>query len=408
MFFHKRETSVITLRINSLKISDSISGGVQVRWSRPGQTGGTPVAEIKGLTPITFGEAFPIECHFIIMKDNSWRKKEAVIELVLHTASSISVIHSWKLDLSQLYRMDIVTMDLKGSAFPLSSVILSVTLFRGLPASLPPLESTETINRQLIHSISSNPAPSTSHVVHGLGSLRRNTSKTTPTKLASIQLLPFGGAFADELNEYCQSLFNDEFEFTNDGLPSFGVNVVSLFFKQPRGTNYATPISMIAQSLTQKCNIDFESAHYAYLSSVYIFTLLRDNGLPTSSPHSDLSTLVDKCETAVIQFLLTAFGPQIESLDEATFNTFQDILNINNKDPFIGYLNKLVLYELAIQHKVPIAHAIIRRFGIDKSEFFDESIMEKNDDGSPILMPDDAKEFCLSMVREVPPPPLPI
>lgn len=355
---------------------------------------------------------FPLNCNFKATK-TGWKPKKIEIELFINKNGARNKVHKWGgIDLAQLERVDIVNQELEANASPFGDIKLDITLFRGKPSDLPYAQVVAP-GRGMIKSrsdlVRDNVTPS-EQPEHGLASLRRNmrrnTTKTfTTSPSAFTSNSPIDGPFAEELDAESQNLFEEEPHFI-DGYPEYGLKVIEIFIKQPRGANFVTPVAMVSQTLCQKANASFEACQYAFYSMCYIYTELKYNGFPTSTQHIDLKVKMNYLFDRLVGNLVTIYGDAFEEDDKNVYDEIRKVFDQYTKTPFCQFCTQLILFSTAIRFSVIVGKKIIKEFYLQSAPFYDKSLDKVSDDKEVFMDTSDGLEFVHNQLLETPIPSL--
>ena len=403
--FHHKENVTITLRIEGFTTTEYVPCSVLVRWVRHRNVGSTASLPLTDLTFIEFNQSFPMVCNFVTIK-GAWRSKIVTLDIFMSTEHAKSRIATWQIDLAVLHSTDIVTNQLTTSSSPLGELTLMYTLCRGPPSVLENLQKSST---RLARSRSDKAAPSLLNMhhtllvsqddataaSHGLGSLRRNAAKHQSTSIVPRGNNPFNSQFTMDLDKINRTLFDnpDITKLSSNGYPQYGENVTDLILKQPRGTSMESGIPMITQSLYQRAISDFNYSVNSFVSCLYIYTEMQDNGLSTIAPHVDMKVkLFDLLEIVTTKAIGIIDDNHIDEIK----NIIQPYMNAGNE--FCTYVMNIVLYKIlsgySNEDKLPICEAL----GFD--------INKMNTRALDQLQPETIKKLCDDMIDNCPIPPI--
>jgi hypothetical protein len=411
--FSKRKNATVTLKVCSLQMQKSDQGEFQVKWARRSKSGVTRQNKLDSDNMIFFNEAFPINANFIILKNGQWREKTVDIKLLHYTVFKKTKVNTWKLNLADLRENVTITKELEFNSDVFGRLVLVITLFRGLPSEMPstpmaklPMKFSRTIGSQAALQTQGPTLEASPN--HGLATLKRNAFNDPRPKASffNLQLPATQSEFTIEISDECLKLRNNEYDCTSPDIPKFGEKIAYMFLSQPRGTSYETAIENVVQVLEEMALGEFKTARYCFLSLVYLYSLLRSNGLPTKTTSCDMADSLVKMFNTGVNTVTQQLGSALQNPDTNLEEIVYPIFEHNTKIPFSNYMNSLIIFCVAIESNPTVGRKIIQKFKIHEQRFFDASILDKPEN-EEIMSVSEAFKFANACLFDSPSPPLP-
>lgn len=420
--FRQTKALTVTLKILGLLSARNDGGKLQVTWSRRDQAGETNQEKLDSDNYVFFNSSFPIKCNFVIKK-TGWREKYVNINLVYCSIMKKSVLHTWKLDLAELYGNTTISKELKCETTLLGNISVDVILFKGLPSEMPPNKPLPASKMPLYHSRSFNtpfPIPNKevapvarelpeSSPKHGLGSLRRNSmnSSAPPSFIVPPSRdTQASSQFTVGVTNLIQKFKADEFDVSIPDLPEYGKQVAYLFLSQPRGTNYTYAISAFIDSIDERSTTDFETARYCFMCAAYVYALMRSNGLPTKTNISDLGATMVKLFNLCVNFATQDLSAVLTKPDDNASEMLNAVFEHDNSVKFTHYLNSLIIFCIAVKANPIVGKQLLLHFEIPKMRFCDSNLLQKPDT-EPLMGIGEAYSYSNTCIYDMPIPPLP-
>ncbi|OHT11029.1 hypothetical protein TRFO_19418 [Tritrichomonas foetus] len=450
----RQDSVIVTMKITTLTITRSTSGSISLSWSRHKKGGKTSTKKIgENDLSFDFDAVFPMECNFKRRKDK-WADKIVTIELHYNGKRQ----HKWPVNLSELFSSDIIATTLKCENASLGSISVEIILSLGAdtekspqkagnprksgipkPSSAAPvaiprkpkigndgkrgLSPSKATHGQKYRSIAVNdyhveeamPSSdltalinshnSTNNVLPGIRTNHRRTASTHIQNSIAAQLFDEENLqMKAKIDEFTKRMREDGPKYQN-GVPRYGIKIIDYFSEQPRGTSFINPLSNICVSLCAYAQTSLEACLYSFMSLTCIYAGLKNYGWDSMARNYDIKDKVDSLFKDLIGQLNNLYKNELakndDGINEKLLDLFEEILN---GDEFGEFLVKLILLTLFSSLPPKIAKMRIKATGVEKMTFFDESLMDVEDEEDKLIDDQKAMNDALEHIEDVPYP----
>lgn len=432
----KDDSVTITLMIKSLSFTKNINGEFSISWNRHGKNGSTTKKKIGKNNLIKYDVYFPMECNFK-RKNNVWIEK--TVSLVLFQGKK--KMHKWTINLADLFNKDVITEDLKWEINSIGEVTLSIVYFLGTPEKLstvPRVIEPNAIFKHKRYSITLMPVFQSEETFPSLIAQGRRTSLDNNMK-STQNLLPQTTMHYHTHNlnirkskNSLQLLSNSKFHFTSpqeknaiteridqlvkemreegpkyqNGLPYFGIKIMTLFNEQPSGTSLINPIEKVFNCVCNIAQLSIELSLYGFMSLSYLFLELKSAGIDFATIESKINEKIDWLFSDLIQKLLMQYRSDLLTDDIKGPNEKLRAVfaGIEGEDKFGDFLIGLIQYALFGSLPAKIAKKRVTEAQIDQMPFFDKNLMYVPDTEKHLVSPENLYKTVLQEIKEAPIP----
>lgn len=336
LIMFKRVKQRVTIKFDTLSVEKEFEGTLCARYSRRSQCGMTNSKVDNKEHVLQLNSAFVIDCNFKLKRGEGWKDKIANIEVFWNDNDHREKIAKWDVNLAFLFNSLGKELDLETNDKKFGHIVLKIKINKG--------DTTKKAARGAHTPIPTPPKP----IIESSKDDDKSALKDDPFEIEIKDQLKVMGA---------------NLKYDN-GLSTFGINVLDTITNQPRGANLNHILSTIANALEIHADKSLQMSLYAFHSICYIYTELKFIGITTETPAYNIRKAMECVFDKFMDKLLTIYYKPMLQNDVETIETINNLIASTKGNAFSDYLANVIYFDVVHSTPFSIQDKLVSIFGI--------------------------------------------